>query len=248
MRALGASLEYGAGHTPTRGCSTTSRTYARPCRDMHLSGRFPPNCAAFKARSAQVGMLVLNLDNGPESHSHRTQFMGRLVGFVARHGVSVHLAYYPPYHSTYNPAERCWGPGDALERPPARLPGGGTGLQRLHDLEGRASALGKGFFDTLYQPAAQPDAYLFPVPYSWQDPPQARRTAGDRRAACWCPVREGAEAYAGGTRGCALGQAPPILAGQVLPPPRSSCAGGCRAYRGWPRTWRAAHLRARGSC
>ena len=76
---------------------------------MHLSGRFPPNCAAFKARSAQVGMLVLNLDNGPESHSHRTQFMGRLVGLVARHGVAVRLASYPPYRSTYNPVQRCWG-------------------------------------------------------------------------------------------------------------------------------------------
>jgi len=52
---------------------------------------------------------VLNLDNGPESHSHRTQFMFRLVQFVQRTGVAVRLAYYPPYHSKYNPIERCWG-------------------------------------------------------------------------------------------------------------------------------------------
>lgn len=52
---------------------------------------------------------MLNLDNGPENHSHRTQFMGRLVAFVQRQQVSVRLAYYPPYHSTYNPVERCWG-------------------------------------------------------------------------------------------------------------------------------------------
>jgi len=25
------------------------------------------------------------------------------------YGVSVRLAYYPPYHSKYNPIERCWG-------------------------------------------------------------------------------------------------------------------------------------------
>ena len=35
--------------------------------------------------------------------------MGRLVDFVARQGVSVRLAYYPPYHPKYNPVERCWG-------------------------------------------------------------------------------------------------------------------------------------------
>jgi hypothetical protein len=64
---------------------------------------------AVRARYAHITMLVLNLDNGPENHSRRTQFMHRLVGFVARFGVSVRLAYYPPYHSTYNPVERCWG-------------------------------------------------------------------------------------------------------------------------------------------
>ena len=62
-----------------------------------------------RARHAHISMLVLNLDNGPENHSHRTQFMARLVGFVARFGISVRLAYYPPYHSKYNPIERCWG-------------------------------------------------------------------------------------------------------------------------------------------
>jgi len=64
---------------------------------------------AHKARFAHVTTLVLNLDNGPESHSHRTQFMARLVAFVQCHRVSVRLAYYPPYHSKYNPIERCWG-------------------------------------------------------------------------------------------------------------------------------------------
>ena len=64
---------------------------------------------AVRGRFAHVGMLVLNLDNGPENHSHRTQFMARLVGFVAHFGISVRLAYYPPYHSKYNPVERCWG-------------------------------------------------------------------------------------------------------------------------------------------
>jgi len=51
---------------------------------------------AHKARFAPVTTLVLNLDNGPENHSHRTQFMGRLAAFVQRQQVSVRLAYYPP--------------------------------------------------------------------------------------------------------------------------------------------------------
>ena len=62
-----------------------------------------------RERYAPISMLVLNLDNGPENHSHRTQFMARLVEFVAQFGISVRLAYYPPYHSKYNAIERCWG-------------------------------------------------------------------------------------------------------------------------------------------
>jgi len=59
-----------------------------------------------------ITMLMVNLDNGPENHSHRTQFMARLVclpNTVRRCHVAVRLAYYPPYHSKYNPIERCWG-------------------------------------------------------------------------------------------------------------------------------------------
>ena len=32
-----------------------------------------------------------------------------MVRFVEQHQVNVRLAYYPPYHSKYNPVERCWG-------------------------------------------------------------------------------------------------------------------------------------------
>jgi len=64
---------------------------------------------AVRARFAHVTTLVLNLDNGPENHSQRTQFVARLVQFVAAYGVTIRLAYYPPYHSKYNPIERCWG-------------------------------------------------------------------------------------------------------------------------------------------
>jgi len=62
-----------------------------------------------KDRFAHIQTLVINLDNGPENHSRRTQFMQRLVAFVEQYQISVRLAYYPPYHSKYNPIERCWG-------------------------------------------------------------------------------------------------------------------------------------------
>jgi len=62
-----------------------------------------------KARFPQVKTLLLNLDNGPECHSRRTQFLARLVQFVRETGMTLALAYYPPYHSKYNPVERCWG-------------------------------------------------------------------------------------------------------------------------------------------
>jgi hypothetical protein len=62
-----------------------------------------------RKRLAHITTLVINLDNGPENHSRRTQFMQRLVEFVHRYHIRVRLAYYPPYHSKYNPIERCWG-------------------------------------------------------------------------------------------------------------------------------------------
>jgi transposase len=60
-------------------------------------------------RFPTITTLVVNLDNGPESHSRRTQFLFRMVQFAHRSGLRVRLAYYPPYHSKYNAIERCWG-------------------------------------------------------------------------------------------------------------------------------------------
>lgn len=53
--------------------------------------------------------LQIKVDNGPESSGQRTQFLKRLVEFTDHIGKPVHLLYYPPYHSKYNPVERCWG-------------------------------------------------------------------------------------------------------------------------------------------
>lgn len=60
-------------------------------------------------RYGHIRQLVINLDNGPESSSHRTQFMKRLVEFADRNNLEIVLVYYPPYHSKYNSVERCWG-------------------------------------------------------------------------------------------------------------------------------------------
>ncbi len=62
-----------------------------------------------RERFAHITTLLINLDNGPESHSRRTQFMQRLLEFVQRYRITIRLAYYPPYHSKYNAIERCWG-------------------------------------------------------------------------------------------------------------------------------------------
>ena len=56
-----------------------------------------------------VKRLLIDLDNGPEIASSRTQFMKRLVEFSDRSQLTLELAYYPPYHSKYNRIERCWG-------------------------------------------------------------------------------------------------------------------------------------------
>jgi len=62
-----------------------------------------------KHRFAHIRQLVINLDNGPQNSSFRTQFMKRLVEFSDRNDLEIVLVYYPPYHSKYNPIERCWG-------------------------------------------------------------------------------------------------------------------------------------------
>jgi hypothetical protein len=60
-------------------------------------------------RFAQVQTLVLNQDNGPQCHSRRTQFMQRITQLADEFQLTIQLAYYPPYHSKYNPIERVWG-------------------------------------------------------------------------------------------------------------------------------------------
>jgi hypothetical protein len=56
-----------------------------------------------------IAHIQIKVDNGPESSGVRTQFLKRMVDFADHTSKSVQLLYYPPYHSKYNPIERCWG-------------------------------------------------------------------------------------------------------------------------------------------
>lgn len=56
----------------------------------------------------RIKRLVIFLDNGPHNSGRRRQFLKRLIEFADWSGLEIRLVYYPPYHSKYNPIERCW--------------------------------------------------------------------------------------------------------------------------------------------
>jgi hypothetical protein len=64
--------------------------------------------ARVSAGCPAIRRLVVYLDNGPNCSGTRTQFLKRMVEFADWSGLEVRLVYYPPYHSKYNPVERCW--------------------------------------------------------------------------------------------------------------------------------------------
>lgn len=66
-----------------------------------------------RASLGHVKRLVIYLDNGPKNSGRRTQFLKRMVQFADWSRLEIRLVYYPPYHSKYNPIERCW---SALEK------------------------------------------------------------------------------------------------------------------------------------
>lgn len=83
------------------GTSRDTSDFVADCLELWWSHR--------QAAYPGVRRLLIDLDNGPEIASSRTQFMKRLVEFSDRHQLTLELAYYPPYHSKYNRIERCWG-------------------------------------------------------------------------------------------------------------------------------------------
>ena len=66
-----------------------------------------------KGEQRHVKRLVIYLDNGPKNAGTRTQWLKRMIEFADWSGLEIRLVYYPPYHSKYNPIERCW---SALEQ------------------------------------------------------------------------------------------------------------------------------------
>jgi Rhodopirellula transposase DDE domain len=56
-----------------------------------------------------IDLIQIKMDNGPENSGQRTQFLKRIVEFADITGKPIQLLYFPPYHSKYNPIERCWG-------------------------------------------------------------------------------------------------------------------------------------------
>jgi hypothetical protein len=110
-------------------------------------------------RFADVRQLVVDLDNGPENHSRRTQFLYRMVQFAQKHQVGVQLAYYPPYHSKYNPIERCWGVlegywrGEILDSEAALL--GYAGSMTYNGNHPRVHRVGKAYAKGVARTAAQ---------------------------------------------------------------------------------------------
>src|SRR5271157_4455725 len=67
----------------------------------------------FRPALGHIKRLVIYLDNGPKNSGRRTQFLKRMVQFADWSRLEIRLVYYPPYHSKYNPIERCW---SALEK------------------------------------------------------------------------------------------------------------------------------------
>ncbi|MEZ6060480.1 MAG: transposase [Planctomycetaceae bacterium] len=61
-----------------------------------------------RSRCRGIRRLVIYLDNGPKNSGVTRKFLRRMVQFADFSGLEVRLIYYPPYHSKYNPIERCW--------------------------------------------------------------------------------------------------------------------------------------------
>ena len=83
------------------GISSETSDFIVDCLEMW----WEKNCIAYP----HIKELVINLDNGPNSASGRTQFIRRMSEFSDKTGLRIRLVYYPPYHSKYNSIERCWG-------------------------------------------------------------------------------------------------------------------------------------------
>jgi len=65
--------------------------------------------AMAEQEQTETSLIQIKMDNGPECSGRRTQFLSRMVQLADVINKPIQLLYYPPYHSKYNPIERCWG-------------------------------------------------------------------------------------------------------------------------------------------
>jgi hypothetical protein len=90
------------------GLLTISLGTSRDTSDLLADG-LQPWWNLSQEQSRPLRQRVIDLDNGPQNASVRTQCMQRLVELADRHAWEVLLVSSPPYQSTYHPIERCWG-------------------------------------------------------------------------------------------------------------------------------------------
>ncbi len=81
--------------------SKVSSDFMADCLEQYLQER--------AEHHKEVRKLVLDLDNGPENSGQRSQWLLHMALLSQKLGWVVVLAFYPPYHSKYNPIERLWG-------------------------------------------------------------------------------------------------------------------------------------------
>jgi len=82
------------------GESKETSDFVVDCLDMWWEA----NCRSY----SHLEELIIELDGGRATRSNRKQFIKRIVEFSQKTNLKIRLVYYPPYHSKYNPIERCW--------------------------------------------------------------------------------------------------------------------------------------------
>lgn len=92
-----------------------------------------------RERDESVRTLLINLDNGPENQSHRTQFLNRLVAFAQKYQLTVNLAYYPVSQQIQSHRTLLGHLGAALEWGCVRECGDRRPVCPDHDLEGQSA-------------------------------------------------------------------------------------------------------------
>src|SRR5262249_8098409 len=64
---------------------------------------------ANRGRHPRLRKLLPDREHGRETHTPRTKFTYRRGRPAQATQLMLELVYSPPYHSKYNPIERCWG-------------------------------------------------------------------------------------------------------------------------------------------